>query len=93
MVAAWCEQCRRRVFMVTVEEAMILSGAGSHEIFRLVEADAIHFSETAEGFVLICLNSLQSKESHAKKLIKQQPMRLISSREADAPQQLVEARV
>jgi hypothetical protein len=51
--------------MVTVEEVMILSGAGSHENFRLVEADAIHFSETAEGFVLICLTSLQSKESHA----------------------------
>jgi hypothetical protein len=50
--------------MVTLEEAMRLSGASSREIHQLVEADAIHFSETRGGFVLICLNSLQEKERH-----------------------------
>lgn len=59
-VDAWCAQCGTQTCMLTLEEAMKLTGASSREIHRLVEADIIHFSETPEGFVLICLNSLQS---------------------------------
>ncbi|HXG63630.1 MAG TPA: hypothetical protein VNO70_00895 [Blastocatellia bacterium] len=44
--------------MLTLDEAIALSGASSREIHRRVEAGEIHFTETAEGFLLICLPSL-----------------------------------
>lgn len=56
-VETWCEECGEQVRMVTLEEAMALTGASSREIHRRVEAGEIHFRETAEGRLLICLNS------------------------------------
>jgi hypothetical protein len=52
---AWCEGCGARVRMVTAEEAARLSGLSTREIFRRVEAGALHFAETPEGELLVCL--------------------------------------
>lgn len=57
-VAAWCNECGEQTRMLTLDEAIALSGASSREIHRRVEAGEIHFTETAEGFLLICLPSL-----------------------------------
>jgi hypothetical protein len=46
------------VQMVTVDEAAILRGVDSRAIFRWVEAEQVHSSETANGLLRICLNSL-----------------------------------
>ena len=53
----WCYECDEEVSMVTVEQATAMTGM-SGEIHRLIEAGQIHFAETTEGSVLICLNSL-----------------------------------
>jgi hypothetical protein len=53
-----CPQCGGRVRMMTLEETVVLTGASSREIHRRVEAGEIHFAETAEGLLLVCLNSL-----------------------------------
>ena len=51
-----CARCLRDVLMATPQAAAFLSGTGEREIFRLIEAGLVHFTEN--GRVLICLESL-----------------------------------
>ena len=53
-----CPLCRARVEMATVEQVVTLTGIHSRAIYRSVERGRLHFIETAEGHLLICLNSL-----------------------------------
>ena len=55
---AWCENCAGMVTMVTVDEAAVLASASSRSIFRQVENGKLHFTETPEGQLFICPNSL-----------------------------------
>ena len=55
---AWCPECAADLRMITPEEAAILTKVSSRTIFRWVEADRLHFSETPGGLLLICLESL-----------------------------------
>lgn len=57
---AWCEECGNEVRMVTADEAAILAGLSSRAIYQLIEARELHFVETPDGIVFICLNSLGS---------------------------------
>jgi excisionase family DNA binding protein len=57
-VRVWCRSCDRQVTMVTVDEAARMAGVSSRTIYRWVEADQLHFNETAEGRLLICTDSL-----------------------------------
>jgi hypothetical protein len=57
-LTAWCAECDYLVDMIAPEEAMALAGVSSREIYRWVEAGRVHFLETPEGFLLICLGSL-----------------------------------
>jgi excisionase family DNA binding protein len=56
--APWCAACARQVRMVTVDEAARLARATARTIYRLVEADRLHFTETSDGRLFICLRSL-----------------------------------
>jgi hypothetical protein len=53
-----CEECGGQTRMVTVEEARILAGVSSRTIYRLLEARELHFVETPDREVFICLTSL-----------------------------------
>ena len=57
-VVGWCVTCGAEAEMVPVDEAAILRRVNSRTIFRWVEAEQAHASETANGLLLICLNSL-----------------------------------
>ena len=57
-VLGWCSACDAQAEMVPVDEAAILRRVDSRTIFRWVEAERVHASETATGLLLICLNSL-----------------------------------
>ena len=59
----WCAACRKKVDWVTVDEAARLSDASTRSIFRMVEDGQFHFSETQEGILLLCSNSLMSESS------------------------------
>ena len=59
---AWCEACGARVRMLTPEEAGRASGLSARTIYRWIEAGQVHFTETAEGLLLVCLNSVFEKE-------------------------------
>jgi hypothetical protein len=56
---AWCAGCAQPVTMVTAEEAAAVAGVTRRTIYALVEAEKVHFAETPDGLLLICLNSLK----------------------------------
>lgn len=55
---AWCAECGSGVRMVTANEASILARVSSRAIYQLIEARELHFVETPDGAVSICINSL-----------------------------------
>jgi len=54
-----CEVCGEIVRLVTVDEAVKLTPFGSRAIYRLIEAEKIHFIETGDKRLLICFNSIR----------------------------------
>lgn len=57
-VQTWCVDCSAIVRMVTPEEAALLTHVTTRTIYRLAEAGELHFTETSEGVLLLCLDSL-----------------------------------
>ena len=57
-LAAWCEECGLETLMISPDAAAELVGASLREIYRRVEAGALHFIETPEGRLFICPASL-----------------------------------
>jgi hypothetical protein len=57
-VRGWCEACAAQVKMASAGEAASVAGVSQRTIYRWVETEKLHFSETPEGWLLICLNSL-----------------------------------
>jgi hypothetical protein len=55
---ARCPACDDQLTMVTVDQAVEIVRVSARAIYRWVESDQIHFLETAEGRLLVCLNSL-----------------------------------
>jgi hypothetical protein len=58
LVDDWCDGCGEMVKMIRAEEAAALVGTGLREICRRVETDQVHYKETPEGKLFICLDSL-----------------------------------
>jgi hypothetical protein len=59
-----CPDCGREALMATPQAAAFLSGMSEREIFRLLEADLLHFTEN--GRVLICLESVNVPRKEEK---------------------------
>jgi hypothetical protein len=57
VVRAWCDLCAQPVKVVTAEEAAALASVSMRTIYRWVEAEKVHFTETPEGVLLICLKT------------------------------------
>jgi len=53
-----CTECGGDVPLIRPEEAAVLAGVSPRTIYRRVEAGLVHFAESPEGWLLICLNSL-----------------------------------
>ncbi|HEV8370818.1 MAG TPA: hypothetical protein VGQ39_22915 [Pyrinomonadaceae bacterium] len=65
----WCEECKATVRMIGVSEAAAIAGLPERVIFRLTETRKIHFTETAEGRSLFCIDSiLEATEAAACQL-------------------------
>jgi hypothetical protein len=54
----WCDGCGRTVKLIRAEEAAFIAGVGLREICRQVESNSLHYTETVERVLLICLDSL-----------------------------------
>lgn len=65
LVIRHCNRCGHEVTMATPEASAFLFGSSEREIFRLLEAGLLHFTEHER--VLICLDSirLQAAETTA----------------------------
>ena len=57
-VRAWCADCAGEIECLTVEQVVTLTGLSARKVFRLVEAEGIHFRETDDGRLLVCPNSV-----------------------------------
>ena len=57
-VVVLCEECSSPVPLVSLEEALAVVGGTALAIYRLTEARLIHFRESPEGLVFVCLDSL-----------------------------------
>ena len=55
---AWCERCGVDVLMVTPNEAAAVSHTDARAIFRGVETGRIHFIESENGALLVCMDSV-----------------------------------
>lgn len=58
MGRAWCSRCATEVVVVTPERAATLTLVTVRTINRMVENGTLHFIETQEGWLLLCLTSL-----------------------------------
>lgn len=57
-VEAWCRGCAAQVTMVTAEQAALASESSLRQLVKKTETGVLHYQETPEGLLLICLNSL-----------------------------------
>ena len=63
---AWCDECAREVQMSSLDEAARQAGVSELAIYQFIESGALHFTETADGHVLVCLNSLGNNVGKVK---------------------------
>jgi hypothetical protein len=56
--SGWCDECGAPVKMVRPDEAAAAIGISLRLVFQQLEAGKLHFEETDEGSLFICLNSL-----------------------------------
>ena len=54
----YCALCGEQTNWLFPEEAMAVTGVGLRAIFRMIESRDIHFAETSEGFLIVCVTSL-----------------------------------
>lgn len=54
----FCPECLHETEMLATDEAALIIGCGSRAIFGWVELGWLHSTETSEGLLLICGNSL-----------------------------------
>jgi hypothetical protein len=60
-VETWCESCAAPSLMLDAQHAAFGAGLSLRQICQQVETGNLHFIETEEGLLLICLTSLSNK--------------------------------
>jgi hypothetical protein len=63
-----CVGCGDEVRMATIDQAAALRRSSSLEVYRLIEAGHLHFMETPEGSLLVCLNSLNGSTINSERM-------------------------
>jgi len=96
LIQTWCATCSEVVKMAALEDAANLAGMRSREVYRAVEAGKLHFLETVEGRLLVCLNSLaivsgKATEDISRECVVEPPLRLIKAAARDENSELSEA--
>jgi hypothetical protein len=55
---SWCDACAAATPKVTTEQAAMLIGEETDQLYRLAEAGQVHSAGTSGGVLMICLKSL-----------------------------------
>jgi hypothetical protein len=53
-----CQQCQGETLMIKPEEAMALAQTSAREIYRWAETGQIHYTESPDGSLLLCPDSI-----------------------------------
>lgn len=69
-ITGYCEQCGRDAYLLTLDQAVSLTGLSTKELFELSEKGSVHAIETESRHLLVCaesigkpgLNSMEKKE-------------------------------
>lgn len=56
---ALCDRCAAEVSWLTPKQVVAVTGLTLREVFRRIEGNELHFTETAPGSLHICPNSLR----------------------------------
>jgi hypothetical protein len=62
----WCHTCGTASQMLTPNVAALISGIHLRTLFRWIESGTIHFVETPEGNVFLCLDSVKAKANNSE---------------------------
>jgi len=54
----WCVACGAETTMVSPQQAAVITGVTVRTINSWVESDTVHFIETEDGLLLLCMSSL-----------------------------------
>jgi len=57
-VEEWCDGCGELALMIRPDQAAAVTGRTLRTIFTDIENSRLHFRESPDGLVLICINSL-----------------------------------
>ena len=63
---AWCPACAAESEMIPLDRAGVISNLPSPEVEAWIESEDLHRVQSAEGAVLICLNSMLKRVHKAK---------------------------
>lgn len=58
-----CSICLTNGLMVSAEDAATILSMPRREVYRAVETGSVHFIETLEGILFVCIESLLSASS------------------------------
>ncbi len=61
-----CRECIEDAGMVTPEAAANLAHVSPRTIYQWVESGKVHFTETTDGFPMICINSCLNEGFHRR---------------------------
>ena len=53
-----CRACGSEAVMITLEEAVALTGMAAQEICKLIGEGRVHFSESPGGVLMVCSKSI-----------------------------------
>jgi hypothetical protein len=82
---AWCALCARSVSMITADEAAAIARQSTRTIYSWVEARRLHYQETLEGSLLVCLDSLMLTGTNAATAHKVPDILAVLETDASAP--------
>lgn len=57
-VEEWCDGCGKIAVMIRPDQAAAVSGRTLRSLFQDLETGRLHFRESPDGLVLVCLNTL-----------------------------------
>ncbi len=71
--------------MFTPGQAALISGLSSRDVYHRVEVGAVHFTETVEGLLLVCLDSLLDSHPSPGELPDESPQGNAPTRQLQDP--------
>lgn len=66
--SAWCSACRNDVSTARPDDAARLAGMSTRAIYAGIEAGQVHFSESQDGTLFVCIDSLSQPADQAERL-------------------------